>query len=102
MRILFVVNWYTLTSSKTWMAGVFHREQSIALKKYCDIRLYWPLDTEIKGLVFNDEAGLETYRSEWDKTKSKVVWFIKTLKYFDEIISEFKPDIIHACGCSGC
>ena len=96
MKVLFVVNWYTPKSATTWTAGVFHYEQSIALQDYCNIRLYWPLDSEINGLVSGNEKGLYTYRSGWDKARNKISWFKKTLKYLDEIITEFKPDIIHA------
>ncbi len=96
MKILFVVNWYTPKSADTWLAGVFHYEQSIALQEYCDIRLYWPFDSEVKGLVSGEEKGLYTYRSGWNKKKSKLLWFKETIEYMNEIINEFKPDIIHA------
>lgn len=96
MKVLFVVNWYTSKSADTWQAGVFHYEQSIALQKFCDIRLYWPLDTEENKLVSDMEEGLFTYRSGWDKSKSKLSWLKDSLKYMDEIIAEFDPDIIHA------
>lgn len=96
MKVLFVVNWYTTKSKKKWEAGIFHREQAIALQEYCDICLYWPMDPEITNLQFDNENGLYTYRSEFKNTKNKIFWFINTLNCFDKIISEFKPDIIHA------
>lgn len=96
MKVLFVVNWYTPKSATTWSAGVFHYEQSIALQKYCDIRLYWPLDPETNCLILSNEKGLYTYRSGCDKTRNKLVWLKKTMRYMDEIITEFNPDIIHA------
>lgn len=96
MKVLFVVNWYTPRSADTWLAGVFHYEQSIALQKYCDIRLFWPLDTEVDGLIENTEKGLYTYRSGWNKSKNKLHWFFDSLKYMEKIIGEFEPDIIHA------
>lgn len=96
MKVLFVVNWYTPKSAATWLAGVFHYEQSIALQEYCDIRLYWPLDPEVNDLVSSNEKGLYTYRSRWDKTRNKWLWFKDTLRYMDKIIAEFNPDIIHA------
>lgn len=96
MKVLFVVNWYTPRSAETWLAGVFHYEQSIALQDYCNIRLYWPLDTEVEGLIENTEDGLYTYRSGWNKSKNKLHWFFESLKHMDKIIKEYNPDIIHA------
>ncbi len=96
LKVLFVVNWYTPKSQGTYNAGVFHYEQAKALLKYCDVRLYWPLDTEVKGLVADMENGLFTYRSEWNKQKNKLSWFTNARKYFDNIIKDYQPDIIHA------
>ena len=96
MRVLFVVNWYTSVSEKTFRAGVFHYEQSMELSKYCDIRLYFPFEPNIVKPSSNIEKGLYTYRSPWNSDMKKIQWIKLTLSYFDEIIKEFKPDLIHA------
>lgn len=93
MKILFAVNWYTPRSS---VASFFHREQCIELQPYCDIRLYWSIDPDVSSLELVNENGLWTYRSEYNNRMNKIQWFFRTLKYFDQIIAEFKPDIIHA------
>ena len=93
MKILFVVNWYIPNTS---VASFFHREQAIELQQYCDIRLYWPIDPNVAGLQFTNENGLDVYRSSYNNKMSKFRWFKNTLEYFDKIIDEFSPDIIHA------
>lgn len=95
IKILFVVNWYTPLSESVLRNGVFHYEQCIALKRYCDIRLYWPLDPTVDGLYSEVEKGLYTYRSGKNLRK-KVNWIKDTLIYLKQICEEFKPDIIHA------
>jgi len=96
MKILMVVNWYTPITEKVFTAGVFHYEQSIALQKYCDIRLYWPFEENVIDFYENIENGLYTYRSPWNKTKGKLYWFKETMKYMKRICRQFQPDIIHA------
>jgi len=95
MRVLFVVNWYTLLSEKTLRSGVFHYEQCVALQEFCDIRLYWPFDEEFSELYQGVENGLYTYRSGGD-LNNKAKWLRSTLKNMKKIISEFEPDLIHA------
>ena len=64
IKVLFVVNWYSHSGKNGYGARVFHYEQATALKELCDIRLYWPLDSEVNGLVGELENGLFTYRSQ--------------------------------------
>lgn len=96
MKILFVVNWYTPATEKVLSAGVFHYEQCMALQKYCDIRLYWPLDESVKGLYQKTENGLFIYRSGGDSVTKKYKWLFESQKYMINICREFQPDIIHA------
>lgn len=99
MNILMMVSWYTPKGNDTLEAGVFHNEQSIDLKKYCDVALYYPFDTQLEENETKDiEWGLLTYRSKsssWRKI-SNMKRMMKTMK---RIVEEFRPDIIHAhCG----
>lgn len=96
MKILFIVNWYTPKKNKVFGAGVFHYEQAMALRQYCDIRLYWPFDTEAEEFSGEYEHDLYTYRSPWREKENKIVWLRRTRKHFIKIIKEFKPDLLHA------
>lgn len=96
MKVLFVVNWYTSITEETFRAGVFHYEQSIALSKYCNIRLYFPFEPNRKEVSAGIEKGLYTYRSPWYAGMKKTQWLKKTLCYFNEIMKEFRPNLIHA------
>lgn len=96
MKVLFVVNWYTSITEETFHAGVFHYEQAIALSKYCDIRLYFPFEPNRKEALSSIEKGLYTYRSPWYAGMNKMQWLKITLSYFNHIIKEFQPDLIHA------
>lgn len=96
MKVLFVVNWYTSITEETFRAGVFHYEQSMALSKYCDIRLFFPFEPNMTRPCGKIEKGLYTYRSPWNSSMGKTQWLRLTLCFFDKIIKEFKPDLIHA------
>ncbi len=96
IKSLMVVTWYTPKKEKVLTAGVFHNEQSHALKKYCnDVRIYWPFDESVKGLVKDNKWGIFTYRSEYDP-KKKFFSLINAVKYLKKICDEYKPDILHA------
>ena len=96
MRVLFVVSWYTAYDAETMAAGVFHYEQAMALKKYCDTALFYPFDPSIPmDYHCAEERGLLTWRSRWTpgekiKNRMRAYWA------FGKVIREFKPDIIHA------
>jgi glycosyltransferase involved in cell wall biosynthesis len=94
MKVLFIVNWYTPKSEKTLQAGVFHYEQCIALQKYTDIRLYWPFDTEAETLESGMENGLYVYRSPMKG--NKITRRMHLYAFFERVIQEYQPDIIHA------
>lgn len=99
MKVLMVVTWYTPKGNDTLEAGVFHYEQSMELKKYCDVALYYPFDDRIEqDETKGEEWGLLTYRSKFTAGKrlSNYRNMMRTLK---KIVNEFEPDIIHAhCG----
>lgn len=96
MNILMLVTWYTAMGRKELEAGVFHYEQSMDLKKYCNVALYYPYDEEIEEKeTAGEEWGLFTYRSKYQPGKH---WQNKKQMSatFDRIVREFQPDIIHA------
>lgn len=95
MRILMVVNWYTPMTEETLKAGVFHYEQSMALKELGeDVRLYWPFDESVVGLKEGEEKGLYVYRSEFGGNKIQAL--LKAIKFLNKICEEYQPDILHA------
>lgn len=96
MKILMVVNWYTSITEDVYTAGVFHYEQSMAIKQYEDVRLYWPFDENVIGLQSGEEKGLYTYRSQYNMHENKISLFIRIRKHLNSIIEEYRPDIIHA------
>lgn len=99
MNVLMIVSWYTPKGSEKLEAGVFHYEQSMDLKRYCNVALYYPFDQDIQEEETKaEEWGLTTYRSRY--TAGKVFRTIKQMKRtMERIMREFRPDIIHAhCG----
>lgn len=95
MNILMIPTWYSPLDAEVLTAGVFHYEQSIALKKYCNMALYYPFDPDLKSdFVKNEERGLLTYRSRLYPGR---VWkYIRWILDFRQIKKEFRPDILHA------
>jgi len=99
MNVLMIVSWYTPMGREKLEAGVFHYEQSMDLKEYCNMAIYFPFDQDIQEEeTAKEEWGLTTYRSKY--TPGKVLQTKKQMKKtMARIIREFKPDIIHAhCG----
>ena len=95
MNILMIPTWYSPLDAEVLTAGVFHYEQSIALKKYCNMALYYPFDPDLKSdFVRNEERGLLTYRS---RLYPRRVWkYLRWILDFRKINKEFRPDILHA------
>lgn len=93
MKILMVPTWYSAYDAEVMTAGVFHYEQSMALKEYAEMALYFPYDTSIKsGFYKAEEKGVLTYR------RRNVSPFIRPfiiIKDFLKIKKEFNPDVIH-------
>lgn len=96
MNILMMVTWYTPQNYKELEAGVFHYEQSMDLKKHCNVALYYPFDPDLEQEeTAGEEWGLYTYRSRF--IPGKMLQNRKQMrKTFARIVEEFKPDIIHA------
>ena len=100
MNVLMIVSWYTPMGSEKLEAGVFHYEQSMDLKNYCNVAVYFPFDQNIQKTETNeDEWGLLTYRSSYvpGKVRKTISQMKRTMA---RIVKEFKPDIIHA-HCAG-
>ncbi len=99
MRVLMLVSWYTPMGNEALEAGVFHYEQSMDLKKHCDVALYYPFDNMIDQLETKaEEWGLLTYRSKFSIGK-RLFNHNNMKRTMKRIIEEFNPDIIHAhCG----
>lgn len=100
MNILMMVSWYTEQGKDKLESGVFHYEQSMNLKKSCNVAIYFPYDKQIvEDETVEEEWGLLTYRSKYnDKKRWKTrMQIAKTMK---RIVAEFKPDVIHA-HCAG-
>ncbi len=95
-RILMIVTWYSPKDAPVMLAGVFHYEQSMALKKYADVALLFPYDVPDKKKVRRGkEKGLLTYRYGAVNT-NPVTAFAELINAGKKVIKDFKPDIIHA------
>lgn len=95
MNILMIPTWYSPANAEVLTAGVFHYEQSMALKKYCNMALYYPFDTDLTcDFAKSEERGLLTYRSRL--YPGKIVKYAFWIRDFMKIRKEFQPDIIHA------
>lgn len=93
MKILMIPTWYSAHDAEVMSAGVFHYEQSIALKKYAEVALYFPYDMELDaGFYRAEEKGLLTFRRGRRLTFLRPIFYV--LDYLC-ICREFKPDIIH-------
>lgn len=104
MKVLMIASWYSPKDAEVMTAGVFHYEQSMALKKYCETALYYPFDTTLQqGFEKGNEKGLLTYRRRMACVKipkmTAVVQMLNMLSDLRKICREFQPDVLHAhCG----
>lgn len=90
-----IPTWYSGHDEEVMTAGVFHYEQSMALKKYCEVALYYPFDTTLKqDFLKCEERGLLTYRRR--SVRGKLIKQFQYIRDFMEIKKDFNPDIIHA------
>lgn len=93
MKILMIPSWYSAHDAEVMTAGVFHYEQSMALKEYAEVALYYPYDLSLDaGFYRAEEKGLLTFR------RGNRLGFLRQAFYvfdFMRIQKEFKPDIIH-------
>lgn len=96
MNILMMVSWYTPQGADKLEAGVFHYEQAMDLKKYCNVAMYFPFDKQIAEKETKEEEwGITTYRSKY-KTANVLQAKIQIKRTMKHIMEEFKPDVIHA------
>lgn len=103
MNVLMITTWYGSITEENPTAGVFHYEQSMALKPYCNTALYFPYDKGLsKPFIKGEERGLLTYRRR-DYRFPKLGKLQRVMHIFrdlNRICKEFKPDILHAhCAC---
>lgn len=101
MKVLMVTSWYSPKDAEVLTAGVFHYEQSMALKPYCDVALYFPYDLDLKEDYSKKyEKGLLTYRTKFkNSSDGKISQFLAILevaKNLKKVCDDFQPDIIHA------
>ena len=103
MKVLMVANWYSSKNAPVMTAGVFHYEQSMALKKYCDMALLYPYDTDLDcDFSKEEENGLLTYRSRHTPRHFKGSWIFDVLREISllrRVCNDYKPDVIHAHCC---
>lgn len=101
MKVLMIVSWYSSKDAEVMSAGVFHYEQSMALKPYCETAVYYPYDETLTSEFEKDEEkGLLTYRRKLAKVKipkmSGIIQILNILCDLKKICREYKPDVIHA------
>lgn len=93
MKILMIPTWYSAHDAEVMSAGIFHYEQSMALKKYAETAIYFPYDMNYDGGFYQaEEKGLLTFR------RGKRLAFLRPIYYFLDyfrICKVFKPDVIH-------
>lgn len=95
MRVLMMVSWYS-PKGEPINGGIFHYEQAMDLKKYCDMAIYYPYDRTL-GEEYSDEMeyGIRTFRSAYD-FKRKIYNRKNMFFAMKKIVRDFKPDLIHA------
>lgn len=96
-----IASWYSPKDAEVMTAGVFHYEQSMALKPYCETALYFPYDTDLEeAFVQGQERGLMTYRRRVTKVNipglKGLLHRHNMLKDLKKICAEFRPDVLHA------
>lgn len=95
LNILMMPSWYTNIDATKFTTGIFHYEQAMDLKKYCNVAMYYPFDRVLKeDFTANNERGMYTYRSRFIQSQ-RIRNRIRIFKAFCKIRKEFKPDIIH-------
>lgn len=96
MNVLMMVTWYSPADAETIQAGVFHYEQSMDLKRYCNVALYYPYDEQMKkDFSAGEEKGLLTFRTKMQPGRG-LTNKLHIFRDFKKIRESFRPDIIHA------
>lgn len=101
MKVLMVVSWYSPKDAQVMTAGVFHYEQSMALKAHCETALYYPYDENLKTAFESGyEKGLLTYRRKMTHVGipkvGTLTHMLKMMHDLKKICKEFQPDVLHA------
>ena len=101
MKVLMVATWYSPKDAPVMTAGVFHYEQSMALKPYCETALYFPYDNTLTvPFEKGEEKGLLTYRRKNAVSPipgmAGILRDIHLYRDLQKICDEFHPDVIHA------
>lgn len=103
MKVLMVASWFSAKDAPVLTAGVFHYEQSMALKKYCETALLYPYDTDLPCDFSKEvERGLLTYRSKFKPHKHKGGWIrdmLHEVSLLRRVCKDYQPDVIHAHCC---
>lgn len=94
MKVLMMVSWYSPEDTAVGI-GIFHYEQAMALKKYCDVAIYYPYDRDISAMTDAVENGIKVYRSKY-KLERKIRNRYNMFRAMKKIKREFNPDVIHA------
>ena len=103
MNVLMIATWYGFKNGENPTAGIFHYEQAMALKPYCNTALYFPYDKSLsEPFVKGEEKGLLTYRSRDYRFPKlgKLQRLFHIFRDLKRICREFQPDILHVhCAC---
>lgn len=96
-----VASWYSPKNAEVMSAGVFHYEQSMALKPYCETAIYYPYDADLDtDFSVAQEKGLLTYRRRLSKINvPKLGGILKMVNMFSDlnrICKEYRPNVLHA------
>ncbi len=90
-----MVSWYS-AKNEPISGGIFHYEQAMDLKKYCDMAIYYPYDKTLKEQYSDEiEHGIRTFRSSYS-FKRKLYNRRNMLSAMKKIVRDFNPDLIHA------
>lgn len=104
MKILMIASWYSPRNAEVLTAGVFHYEQAMALKPYCETALYYPFDANLDtDFCRGIEKGLLVYRRKMASSRipkmSAVKQILNMMLDLKKICAEYQPDVLHAhCG----
>lgn len=95
MNVLHIVSWYTKYGVENLQEGSFHYDQVLSQRQIINSALYFPFDNTIsKKFNFEIEKNIPIYRVRLSKIKP--VRYIEHFIFFNRIVKDFHPDILHA------
>lgn len=96
LRVLFLVTWFS-SADEDLVQGIFHYEQAMELKQYCNVILYWPNDESSLNneITISDNNGLQILRRKKNK-KSRWAHYKNCIEDIININKKTPIDIIHA------